>query len=530
MLKTRILAVYALAVMLLLPAYASPQQCMVATSDEYNTIRTSVGTCSNMGCFSTGGIYNGEFERLTYNYPSPWKGTFVTVSVDGSRYTTSENPSDSELMDKYIVKRPHLFSDDTIYARWALPNGIEFSQELVHEENRSILRFDVRNMDKKTHEVGLRLHLDTMLGENDGAPIYVPGKGLQTNEMSFAGGEINFGYWKAYNKPWDPTIVATGFINPKEDYTLPDRVTIANWKRSKDTSWHYPVNRSVTVLGDSALLLYFDVGRLAPEQGKIVVTGYGSARPVLPQEKGEWGITEVLVDDSYGRYCPGDSMTLSVDTLSSRLDEEGFINARLYTLNGTVFEGSELAVFKAGRIVTTRFNFTIPKGMGDERFTAEAALMDNRDNVVDRVVKTHIAFIDSESCIPFEPEKTGFPAIMLIPLIFLLVLLVLVILAILWFIRGKIVFEKLVEPGDVRVVVSNETRKVMQGVKLTEYIPRGAEIHVETIGVTRYQDRLEWSIDSLKPGEDATLEYAISGREPESAARLVWDGGVRKLE
>ena len=56
------------------------------------------------------------------------------------------------------------------------------------------ITYTMTNNDNIAHNVGIRIMLDTMLGNNDGAPFRVPGYGNVTKELELTGREEDWTY------------------------------------------------------------------------------------------------------------------------------------------------------------------------------------------------------------------------------------------------------------------------------------------------------------------------------------------------
>lgn len=158
-------------------------------------------------------------------------------------------------------------------------DDVEVQQILQIENNPSTTRKDLisiqyqctnRSTEKKN--IGIRIMMDTMLGENDGSPFKINGDPV-TREREYRGEGIPK-IFQAMNSLKDPNIVATGYLyyNQAE---RPDKVQFASWTDIHDSDWEYVVNTSQTILHDSALAVYFDEEPLAAQKTKTVVTRYG---------------------------------------------------------------------------------------------------------------------------------------------------------------------------------------------------------------------------------------------------------------
>ncbi len=511
-------------ILVALAAGAAAQDCGVELVDEAYGIHVVVESCSSIGSYSIGGLYDGGWERLTFHYPLPWRGTFTTFNANGTLYCTSRNPRDCTLMDEYSDGVSS--GRDYVTASWTLPEA-EVTQTHRVMENRTVIEYSIRNTDSVNHTVGVRLHIDTMLGLNDGAPIYLPGVGLKTTEAEYTGGQLTFGYWKAYNRPDHPSIVATGTLDPKQDMTYPVKVVVADWKRSKDTAWEYaPAELPVT--GDSAVIIYYSMF-LEPGQEDTISFGYGSEAPVLREEQGRVGLTEITLDRIRGLYCPGDTVQLKADVLSAGEDRSGTVRMEVY--DGTVYYNvSEQSSFPADQVRTLTFNWPIPELEGDRAFTVKATLY-NDSGVVGEIVREDAVRIQQSRCVSPVVKVGGdiLKGSLLVAAVVAVGLLS-TALAYLWYSRGSVEFTKHVDGEHVSVTVFNNTRRTIRDVLIEDTIPGDAEISVNTMNVLRTQNMLRWKVGSLAAGGEATLEYRIDGGNAVPDSVLRWDRGATRLK
>jgi len=315
MFRTNLYCLVFLSLLLSTAAYA--EDCITDLKDTEKGVHIVMETCKNTGTFSLGGLYKGQWEKLTYFYPKPWAGTFITIKVDDKYYTNSVDPKNGILMDQYLREAP-VTQGNKVVVRWKLPEEISIEESLETVENSTLIHLKIKNENPaQTYNIGARIHIDTMLGDNDGAPIYVPGDGLKVTEKEYTGKALTFKYWKAYNRQDTPDIVATGTLYG--ELTYPDKMVIANWKQSKQTIWDYSADEEKSILGDSAVLLYFNPTPLKSGETKEIITGYGSGEPVIT---GLLEITEITLNNITGQYCMGEEVDIKVDT-GSRIDFNG---------------------------------------------------------------------------------------------------------------------------------------------------------------------------------------------------------------
>jgi hypothetical protein len=514
------------AVLLSLACVSGEDSCFAGATDRAMGVGVAVESCASIGTYSIGGLYNGQWDKLTFQYPNPWKGTFTTFRIDGDVYCTSENPRNCTLTDQYVTEKPNA-NGKTVEAAWTLPNAtVKQTFRLV--ENKTIIYYDIRNTDSRNHTYGLRLHVDTMLGVNDGAPIYVPGDGLKTNEVEYSGGRLNFGYWKAYNRPEEPTIVSTGTIDPKSRMTYPTRVVVADWKRSKDTAWDYePTGRIIT--GDSAVLMYYDLGTIVPGEQKTVVMSYGSEAPVLRQEQGQLGVTEITLSTISGEYCPNEEAQFKVDVLSAGTERTGAVGLTVEQAGTAYYSDRKDATFPKDQVRTLDYKWLIPAN-ATGKFTIKATLYNGTAAVETREKPDEIT-VDAGRCAS-TVVKVGTAIVggTLFAAVIAAIGLAAAAAWYLWLNRGSVGFTKFVEGENVSVVASNNTQKVIKDVVIEDTIPAETEMRVHTLNALRRQNSLIWEVGRLRPGETATLEYWISGGRAMGGSTLTWDKGSKTLK
>src|SRR5262249_8610896 len=76
-----------------------------------------------------------------------------------------------------------------------------------------VVRYKIENRDARPHKVGLRILIDTFIGENDGVPFVIPGSpGLVSTSLEMRGNEV------------------PDFIQAQENPSLTDPGTIAQMK------------------------------------------------------------------------------------------------------------------------------------------------------------------------------------------------------------------------------------------------------------------------------------------------------------
>lgn len=244
-----------------------------ANGSIYNEfIKFIVASGSNNGRFTigtTGGNPdnpNDNYKRMLFG-SSPWS-SYTTLKVDGQNYiydpkTQYPIPNATDLSNT---------SEDTV-------ENLSVKQIISIVPNTSTKRSDVvqikyivKNNDTVNHDVGLRIMLDTMLGNNDCAPFRIPGIGAVTTELELAGENIPQ-YWQAFDSLITPTVISQGTLLCNPD-NRPDKVQFTNWGNVYNNPWLDAVNTGSSN-GDSAVSVYWHSKVIVPGETREYVTYYG---------------------------------------------------------------------------------------------------------------------------------------------------------------------------------------------------------------------------------------------------------------
>ncbi len=507
--------------------------CGVGIRDPIRGMDVIVENCTNIGTFSIGGLYEGQWERLTYNYPMPWRGTFISVRAGNITYSNSVQPKGKKSLDDYVAQHPKI-EGNTIATRWRLPENLIVEQRIEVLDNLTRIRIRATNANPNPLRVGIRLHLDTMLGYNDGAPIYIHGKGMQEYEREYSKQDMGFGYWRAYEKEGDQEVVSTGAIqNDNLTYTTPGELILTNWKRSMRSAWDYSADNSIPITGDSAVILRYPEEELLPGESREVVFGYGKGiietepatttptaiAPTTLSVSKELRIKRIFVDKQ-GSYCPKESVMVGVDLENGNKENSGTVKVEIKDAEGKTFfvERKGTGILDPGWTGVIKFIWRAAD-VELKEFTVISTLYDSKNRETDR--KTTRIRVDRLSC----PMGVG----AINPIVFgILMALALVVLIYLIYVKvphGRVEIKKLKNGEFSKVIVWNKTNHPLNNCVLHDDLVRGAEVSVSTINVYRHGNSLTWNIGTLEPGEKAVLEYRIKGANVLPKARLSWEGG-----
>lgn len=191
---------------------------------------------------------------------------------------------------------------------WTFVAFAEVTQTLSFMENpfsgrRDMVRisYNIRNLTEggniEDFGAGVRIMLDTMVGNNDDAPFLIPGFSTSSNEQEYLNDNIP-DYFLAFESPIfaSNSLKSIGLLNQEllttcndGDVIAPcnnvDRVAVVSWENvfqndpiyiSEPKWWEYTINPN-QVHGDSAFVAYWDVDRIPILNNRSFHMAYGLA-------------------------------------------------------------------------------------------------------------------------------------------------------------------------------------------------------------------------------------------------------------
>lgn len=204
-------------------------------------------------------------KKLLFGHPNPWSSETL-VRIDGVDYWFHEYVTDVSFTDNQCIST-------------AVISGVEVRQILrlmknpyTNLEDLVSIQYAYTNTSSTTKQIGIRIMLDTMLGNNDGAPFRVNGADVVT-EVEYTGNSVPQ-YWQSFDSLEQPNVTATGFFYFSNTET-PDKVQFAHWGSIRGSGWDYQVTSDKSVTGDSAVAAYFNPRAVAAGGSNSVVTYYG---------------------------------------------------------------------------------------------------------------------------------------------------------------------------------------------------------------------------------------------------------------
>ncbi len=219
---------------------------------------------------------------LLYRNPAT---TAFSLKVDEVVYSAQEVPPS--------VSGPVQQSAVEGYLEYLTPQMIRLRHTFALRGKAVEFHVTARNEDLGAHEVGVRYLFDTQIAYNDGSPLYAPGVNqsqIVVQELEIA--PVRFREWRSYDCFPSPNLSGYGTIA-----TIPSMVTFANWHNVEVTSWAYSADPTWSITDDSAVLMFFEFGRLVPGQEAESVTYYGLGPPDTSGAEGSYFLLASKVRD-----------------------------------------------------------------------------------------------------------------------------------------------------------------------------------------------------------------------------------------
>jgi hypothetical protein len=166
-----------------------------------------------------------------------------------------------------------------------------------------LVRYILANKGKAAHTAGLRIQVDTLIGNNDGVPFTIPGRpGLCKTNADLRGKDVPT-FIQALEVPdlQKPGTVAHMTLRPAGKLEPPGRVCLAHWEGGS-APWE---TQLIPMGTDSAVFLYWDEKPLRPGQRRQFGFAYGLGGVDAGEGLGKLGIT---LD---GSFEPGEFFTVT---------------------------------------------------------------------------------------------------------------------------------------------------------------------------------------------------------------------------
>ncbi len=298
---------------------------------------------------------NDDNQSLIYGRPIPWT-SYTTILIDN--HPLIFGGASKKIQRRIGSNIPFSGIDfqkktNTSILSLATHKHIHISQELSFLRNTYtrvkdtvLIDYTLTNLDTITHDVGLRLMMDTKLGSNDGAPFRLSTQAI-TAETLVKQEDLS-DFWLTFDSLSSPNVIAQGTLFSEQlNLKQPDQLLLANWGTLVDKPWHveYKKGRSFIRMGelekDTALAMYWNPVTLGPNESVTLRTAYGLGGLTLSPGDISLGLT-APADFRIGK---GDDFLIMAYILNS-----GGFDIRNTTVRFTLPKGFELS---AGQVETS---------------------------------------------------------------------------------------------------------------------------------------------------------------------------------
>ena len=146
--------------------------------------------------------------------------------------------------------------------------------DVSHRIDTLHVTYTLTNTDDAPRTAGLRVMLDTLIGDNDGVPFIVPGRaGIVTGPLELAGEAVP-DFVQSLERPAlaRPGVIVDIGLVPAEAEERPAELMLSHWPGS-DAGWLY--SRLVPFGQDTAVGLYYPPRPLAPGAARSLGFTYG---------------------------------------------------------------------------------------------------------------------------------------------------------------------------------------------------------------------------------------------------------------
>src|SRR5262249_48349288 len=172
-----------------------------------------------------------------------------------------------------------------------------------------LIGYLIENKDSRAHNVGFRVQVDTLIGENDGVPFAVPGlPGVVRRGVDFRGPQVpDFVQALETGQLENPGTVAHMTVKLPGGFEHPDRLVLTYWPPSAHYNWDVPV---MDQQNDSCAVLYWSEKMLQPGQKRALGFAYGLGSVDSDSEVRGRGASKLKLTLN-GSFDPGETFTVT---------------------------------------------------------------------------------------------------------------------------------------------------------------------------------------------------------------------------
>ncbi|WP_073156301.1 hypothetical protein [Halanaerobium congolense] len=293
------IAFISLLLILTLSFNAAAQNNFFKNEDEHNNLRfgneyivivvnQNKNSQGRFAVETTGGAparENDDNKPLIYGRPNPWT-SYTSLWINDQKYVfggSTERRAGKNARYGEVIQEPTV-EGNRIVTKTRFNNiVVEQILTIVKSSTTGLadsaqIQYRVINEGEESEKVGLRIMLDTMLGENDGAPFRL-GEATISQDKLYYDKQLD-DFWQAFDSVSNPQVTSQGsFIGA--DVSTPDRVYFSDWGSLADGVWDFDFNPGQEFIRkgeyeiDSAIAMYWVPEIIEPGDSKTYITKYG---------------------------------------------------------------------------------------------------------------------------------------------------------------------------------------------------------------------------------------------------------------
>lgn len=275
--KTKAIAVFSACTLMLssvgFSAFAAGNDVTVDGESMYNDyIKITCDDDGGLRMYTTYGDPenpNDDFKKLLFGSSFSTSHTVFNVDGETSAYDYIYNETMAAKFD--AANKTHVSAKKY--------RGVDVRQNYTFVRSNATgrddmleIKYTLTNNDTVAHEAGVRIMIDTMLGDNDDAPFRIPNVGAVETERTFSGSEIPE-YYQVFNSFGNPSVVSFGTFD-KTSSNKADFVQFISWDKSKSSSWDITTTGGASI-GDSSVTSVWNCKTLNPGETRTYKMYYG---------------------------------------------------------------------------------------------------------------------------------------------------------------------------------------------------------------------------------------------------------------
>lgn len=244
---------------------------IVSVSDPSNEF-LSIQVASN-GLFNSGSNIPNNKYPISYRWPNPPGSSYTTIRIDGINYIYGSGgiqiqaPKDiSPLMNISAWQYGDIIVEQTL--------KIVFNP-FTRRMDTGKYMYKIKNTGYVKHTVGIRIMIDTYVGNTDAPTFVLPNIGKLSYETEFLSPNIPK-VWQAYaNYPANINTVSLGILKWGCDSPSPNRVIFGGWGSLSSNPWTYTIDPTRPLSFDNAVAIYWNEKSFCHCDSKEYHTFYG---------------------------------------------------------------------------------------------------------------------------------------------------------------------------------------------------------------------------------------------------------------